>query len=329
MQSFEWIDATSIEHAASLLSEEGVVAKAGGIDLLDLMKEGIVTPKRVINLNLIDELRGISVLRQAQDERPSSGGLRIGALTTLAEIAVNPIINTHFSALAQSAAHAATPQVRNAATIGGNLLQRPRCWYFRNRQLQKSADTPQLQEREHQYHAIFDNVATAMVHASTPATALIAYGATVHLKGPGGERSILVKDFLLSPNMVRDRDASIARDEILTHISIPATSPSTRAAYHKQTERDSYDWPLFDVAIVLTTKGRIVESSSIVLGSVAPTPMHALASEAIIKGRAIDEAVATEAARAAIRGATPFSSNAYKVPMLEAVLRRTLLTVGA
>jgi xanthine dehydrogenase YagS FAD-binding subunit len=286
------------------------------------MKEGIVTPQRVINLNLIDELRGISV--------DSNGGLKLGALTTLAEIAANPAVNKHFSALSQSAAHAATPQVRNAATIGGNLLQRPRCWYFRNRQLRQStADAMQLQEREHQYHAIFDNTATAMVHASTPATALIAYGATVHLKRPGGERSILAKDFLLPPNMTRDRDTVIARDEILTHISIPATSPNTRAVYYKQTERDSYDWPLFDVAIVLTITGRIVESSSIVLGSVAPTPMHALASEAIVHGRNIDDAIATEAARAAIRGATPFSSNAYKVPMLEAILRRMLLAVGA
>jgi xanthine dehydrogenase YagS FAD-binding subunit len=321
MQSFEWVDATSIDHAVHLLSEGGV-AKAGGIDLLDLMKEGIVTPKRIINLNLIESLRGAHF--------DASEGLRLGALTTLAEIAAHPVINERYCALAQSAAHAATPQVRNAATIGGNLLQRPRCWYFRNRQLhQSSIDALPLQDREHQYHAVFDNATTAMVHASTPATALLAYGATVHVVGPQGrKRSVLLKEFLLPPDSKRDRDTMLERNEILTHISIPALSPNTRAAYHKQTERDSYDWPIFDIAVVLTQQGNVIDSAAIVIGSVAPTPMRALASEAIIKGHTMSEAIASEAAQAAIRGATPFDRNAYKVPMLAAVLRRTLLSLA-
>jgi xanthine dehydrogenase YagS FAD-binding subunit len=320
MQSFEWVDATSIEHAAHLLNEGGV-AKAGGIDLLDLMKEGIVTPKRVINLNLIEPLRGAHF--------DASEGLRLGALTTLAEIAAHPVINERYSALAQSAAHAATPQVRNAATIGGNLLQRPRCWYFRSRQFNQLPDAAiPLQDREHQYHAIFDNATTAMVHASTLATALIAYGATVHVVGPQGrKRSVLLKEFLLPPDGKRDRDTTLERNEILTHISIPALSPNTRAVYHKQTERDSYDWPIFDIAVVLTQQGNFIDSAAIVIGSVAPTPMRALAIEAIIKGHAMSEAIASEAAQAAIRGATPFDRNAYKVPMLAAVLRRTLLSL--
>ena len=322
MQTFEWIDATSVAQAVTLLGEDGVIAKAGGMDLLDLMKEGIVAPKRIVNLNLIDTLRGV---RFAPSE-----GLRLGALTTLAEIAVHPAINEHYSALAQSAAHAATPQVRNAATIGGNLLQRPRCWYFRNRQFhQQGTDAVQLQDREHQYHAIFDNATTAMVHASTLATALIAYGAVVHLTGPNGrERSILLKDFLVSPSMTADRDADMAPDEVLTHISIPAPLAGARALYHKQTERDSYDWPIFDAAVV-ATKAQVIDSISIVIGSVAPTPMRAQVSESIIKGHAMSEALAKEAAQAAVRTATPFERNAYKVPMLEAVLRRMLLTVGA
>jgi xanthine dehydrogenase YagS FAD-binding subunit len=323
MQSFEWIDAISVEHAATLLSQGNrVVAKAGGIDLLDLMKEGIVNPTRVVNLNLLEELRGVRFDSQA--------GLRLGALTSLAEIASHPDIGEHFSALAASAAHAATPQVRNAATVGGNLLQRPRCWYFRNEQFHRApAAVVDLQEREYQYHAIYDNATTAMVHASTLATALIAYGASVHICGPHGRaRSALLKDFLLPPEMARGRDAAIERDEILTHITVPPTMPYTRAAYHKQTERESYDWPIFDIAVVLSMKGRTVESASMVLGGVAPTPMRAVASEAMIKGHALSDELAAEAARAAIRNATPFKSNAYKVPMLEAVLRRTLLAAA-
>jgi xanthine dehydrogenase YagS FAD-binding subunit len=169
-----------------------------------------------------------------------------------------------------------------------------------------------------------------MVHASTPATVLIAYGAIVHLCGPQSRsRSVPLKEFLLPPDMARDRDAAIERDEILTHIAVPATSPTTRAAYHKQTERDSYDWPICDVAVVLNMKERVVETASIVLGGVAPTPMRALASEAIVKGRAMTETVAREAAQAAIRNATPFERNTYKVQIVEVVLRRTLLAAGA
>jgi len=325
MQSFEWIDATSVAHAATLLSQGGtrVIAKAGGIDLLDLMKEGIVTPTRVVNLKLIDELRGIRITERE--------GLRLGALTTLADIASHPQINERYSALAQSAAHAATPQIRNVATIGGNLLQRPRCWYFRNEQFHRAPpDIKHLQEAELQYHAIFDNKETAMVHASTPATSLIAYGATVHLCGPQGRlRSVLLENFLLPPAMARDRDALIERDEILTHIDVAAPLPGTHAVYHKQTERDSYDWPICDVAVVLSRKGRSVETASIILGGVSPTPLRARASEALIKHQEINEDLASEAARLAVRDATPFECNAYKVQVLEVVLRRALLAAGA
>jgi xanthine dehydrogenase YagS FAD-binding subunit len=326
MQSFEWIDATSVEHAASLMNQDNVVAKAGGIDLLDLMKEGIVTPARLVNLSLLEELRGIGA--------PPKEGLRLGALTTLAEIAAHPAIKEQYGALAQSAAHAATPQVRNVATIGGNLLQRPRCWYFRNQQFHRAASAPSdqtdLQQREHQYHAIFANSTTAMVHASTPATALIAYGASVHLRNAGGRtRAVPLIEFLLPPAMTRDRDATIARDEILTHVTVPPTPQATRSAYHKQTERESYDWPIFDIAVVLSMQGAVIESASIVLGGAAPTPMRVPASEAAIKGKRMTESLANEAAALAVRGATPFKSNAYKVPMLEAVLRRTLLAAGA
>ena len=325
MQSFEWIDATSVEQAVALLgagdASACVVAKAGGVDLIDLMKEGIVSPTRVINLKSIPALHGI--------QHDAKNGLRMGAMVALAEIAANPIIKQHFTALAQASSHAATPQVRNVATIGGNLLQRPRCWYFRNAQLHSvSSDVDRIRVGEHQYHGIIDNATTPMVHASTLATALIAYGAGVHLCGPRGvERSIPLQDFLLPPVATRDRDADIAANEVLTHITVPALVAGTLAAYHKQTERDSYDWPILDVAVVLQLDGRIVKDVKIVLGGVAPTPLRAVASEKLIKGRELNEAIAREAARAAVQGATPFERNAYKVKMLEVVVGRIL--VGA
>jgi xanthine dehydrogenase YagS FAD-binding subunit len=325
MQSFEWVDATSVEQAAALLadSRQGATtyAKAGGLDLLDLMKEGIVTPSRVVNLGMIASLRGSSC---------DDSGLRLGALTTLAQIAKHPQVRNRFPALVAAAEHAATPQIRNAATIGGNLLQRPRCWYFRNLLLRRAPGSEDpARTGENQYHAIFDNAQTAVVHASTPATALIAYEAIVHLAGPeGSSRSMPLERFLLPPDSAREHDADLRRGEVLTHVTAPAPLNGTRAAYHKQTERDSYDWPICDVAVVLQLESGIVRKASIVLGWVAPTPRRATAAEGLLIGRQLDQGVAAEAARAAIEGATPLSKNGYKVPMLETVVRRTVLAAG-
>ena len=323
MSILQWIDAKSVEEAVSLLSadESGTtIAKAGGMDLLDLIKEGIIAPTRIVNLQRIDALRGVQL--------DDSTGLRLGALTTLAEIASHASIRQHYPALAAAAAHAATPQVRNAATIGGNLLQRPRDWYFRNELFH--AERNELGREQSQYGAIFDNAKTAMVHASTPATALLAYGASVHVVGKSGKsRTIALADFLLPPDFDRDRDTTLGKDEVLTHISVPPLAANTRAAYHKQTERDSYDWPICDVAVVLTVANRKVEAARIVVGAVAPVPRRMTASEELLRDREIDETLAAEAGRAAARGATPTEKNSYKIPVLEAVIRRTILAAMA
>jgi xanthine dehydrogenase YagS FAD-binding subunit len=323
MTSFQWIDAGSVEEAVALLAagdRATTVVKAGGMDLLDLMKEGIVAPTRVVNLQRIDALRGMQF-----DEKP---GLRLGALTTLAQIAGDASIQRHYPALAAAAAHAATPQVRNAATIGGNLLQRPRCWYFRNEVFHAARE--EVGREQSQYGAIFDNATTTMMHASTPATALLAYGASVHVVGNAGKsRTIALGDFLLAPDFDRDRDTTLANDEVLTHVSVPTVAANARAAYHKQTERDSYDWPICDVTVVLTLRDRKVEAARIVAGSVAPVPRRLKASEDLLVGREIDEKLAAEAGRLAVRGATPTEWNSYKVPVLETVVRRTILQAAA
>lgn len=319
MSSFQWIDAASVAEAvAALASDERgtTVAKAGGMDLLDLIKEGIVAPTRVVNLQRIDALRGVQLDPQS--------GLRLGALTTLAQIADDAAIRQRYPAFAAAAAHAATPQIRNAATIGGNLLQRPRCWYFRNEVFHAARE--EVAREQSQYGAIFDNSKTTMTHASTPATALLAYGASVHAVGHDGKsRTISLDDFLLPPEFHRNRDTTLANDEVLTHVSVPAVAATTRAAYHKQTERESYDWPICDVAVVLTLGDRKVQTARIVAGSVAPVPRRLQASEDLLVGREVDERLAAEAARLAVRGATPTDANRYKVPILEAVVRRTIL----
>jgi xanthine dehydrogenase YagS FAD-binding subunit len=327
MQSFEWIDAHSVEQAAALLAAGhygATVAKAGGVDLVDLMKEGIVRPTRVVNLKSIANLDSFVF--------EPDGGMRIGALTTLAQLAHAPEIRHQYPALAAAAEHAATPQVRNAATIGGNLLQRPRDWYFRNLHFHSGGSNlhEAVTQGENQYHAIFDNMQTALVHASTPATALVAYGAHVQLANAGGaSRTAPLEQFLLPPDPSRDRDTSLAQDEILTGVLLPPHRPQLRAAYHKQTDRDSYDWPICDVAVVLEMDGARARSAVIVMGWVAPVPRRASDSERLLTGEPITEDVARRAARAAVAGATPLSKNAYKVPVLEAVVRRTIFAAAA
>jgi xanthine dehydrogenase YagS FAD-binding subunit len=287
------------------------------------MKEGIISPARVVNLRSI---RGLDGLSFSQPE-----GLNLGALVTLARIATAPEIRRQYVALADAAAHASTPQVRNAATIGGNLLQRPRCWYFRSAHFHRTGSdiVGYVRDGENQYHAIFDNAQSAIVHASTPATALVAYDARVELSGPQGQqRTVAVKDFFLAPDASRERDTVIERGEVLTRVIVPPPGPGTRAAYHKQTERESYDWPICDVAVVLRLEGRRVRAASIVMGWVAPTPRRAVESERILTGRNVSDGLAREAARAAVAEATPLSKNAYKVPVLEAVVRRTILAAA-
>ena len=327
MQTFEWVDAASVQHAAQLLAastpDRPVVAKAGGIDLLDLMKVGIVRPVRVVNLKTIGGLGRIDV---ADD-----GTVSLGALVTLAQLEASPAIRVRLPALAEAARHAATPQLRNAATIGGNLLQRPRCWYFRNAYFHRDdADVNDAAlNGENQYHAILGNERSAMVHASTPATSLIAYGAEVHMTSEdGATRSVALQDFLLAPDASRDRDAAIEPGEVLTRVRIPAPSPGTRSAYHKQTERESYDWPICDVAVVLEMRSEIVHEARIVLGWVAPRPRRAMQSENILRGQKVTDALARDAARASVAGATPLSKNAYKVPVLETVVCRTILAAA-
>ena len=327
MNSFEWIDATSVEQAAALLAggraDRPVVAKAGGIDIVDLMKEGIVRPWRVVNLKSIGGLDGIRF--------EAESGLTLGALATLAQIESAPEICRWYPALAAAAGHASTPQVRNVATIGGNLLQRPRCWYFRSQLFHREgmiADEA-IRVGENQYHAIFDNHTSAMVHASTPATALAAYGALVQLtSATGRQRTVPLTEFLLPPDISHDRDTTIEQDELLTSVIVPAPGLETRAAYHKQTERDSYDWPICDVAVVLRMTAETVDNASIVVGWVAPTPHRAVESERLLIRKSVTEELAGRAAATAVARATPLSKNQYKVPIVEAVVRRTIMAAA-
>lgn len=318
---FEWTNARSIDDAIGQLSDKAIV-KAGGIDLMDRLKEGLDAPSRLVNI------RAISGLDYVKEE---SGWLRIGPMTTLAAIAEHPLIRQRYTALADAALKAATPQIRNMATVGGNLLQRPRCWYFRSDQfhcLRKGGDRCFAQDGENEYHAIFDNNVCAIVHPSAAACALTALGAKVEVKGKNGTREIALDDLFVRPETDITREHVLKANELLTEIRVPAPSDATRSAYTKVGQKESFDWPLAEVAVVLERRAGVVSRASIVLGAAAPAPWRATAAEKTLAAKPLNKQIALEAAAAAMKGATPLSGNAYKIRIFEAVVRRTILAAG-
>ncbi len=338
MNRFAWITPHSIPEASaaanalvceamvsSAAPAETALVKAGGIDLLDLMKENLLAPAKLINLRHIP---GLDTVTSGDD-----GGLRIGALTTLAALAENATVRERYPALAAAVAGSASPQIRAVATLGGNLLQRPRCWYFRAEEyrcLRKGGGHCYAIQGENQYHAIFDNHLCAIVHPSTAATVLIALGATLELAGADGRsRRIRLEDFFVPPDRDLQRENDLQPQEILTSISLPPLPSGVRMAHLKQGEKDSFDWPLADVAVVLDlASDRTCKSASVVLGAAAPVPYRAKGAEVALAGKPVDDASAGDAAHAALEGATPLSRNAYKIPLFKALVRRAILEAG-
>ena len=337
MNRFAWTSAGTISEAAAVASItvadamtappntpnvlETSIVKAGGIDLLDLLKENLLAPTKVVSLR---DIAGLATVAE------QAGGLRIGSMATLANLATHPLVRQRYPALADALQDSASPQIRNVATLGGNLLQRPRCWYFRAAEyhcLRKGGGHCFAISGENQYHAIFDNQSCAIVHPSTAATVLVALRATLELvNSEGANRTILLEDFFVSPDRDLQRENDLKPQEILTAVLLPAPPLGLRMAHLKQGEKDSFDWPLADVAAVLDLNGNgSCKSAAIILGAAAPVPHRAKAAENILIGRHIDETAAAEAGRAALAGATPLTKNAYKLPLFETLVRRAIL----
>jgi xanthine dehydrogenase YagS FAD-binding subunit len=321
MKPFEWIQPASVADAVAALARPGAMAIAGGVDLLDRMKENLEAPRRLVSLRKLG-LTAIEV---------DAGGARLGAGVTLAQLADDAALRKAFPIIGDAAGHAATPQLRAMATLGGNLAQRPRCWYFRAESFvcrKKGGSECFAQDGDNQMHAIFDNRVCAATHPSTVVTALVALGATVTIAGArGATRQVELERFFVAPDVDVRREIDLKPGELITGVAVPAAA-GVKSAYTKQVAKMSFDWPLVDVAVAVTMDGGVCRAARIVLGAVAPVPRRALEAEKTLVGAAITADTAARAARAAVAGATPLSGNDHKVPILEAVVRRTVLAAG-
>ena len=308
--------------AAALAQHPDALLKAGGVDLLDLLKEHIISPTLIVDISQIAELRTVTIDTE-------SGALQVGALTTFAQIAKQAEVQQRWPALTQVAFGAATPQIRSMATIGGNLCQRPRCWYFRQEDYlcrKRGGSRCFAQEGENRYHAIFAHDVCASVHPSAAAVPLLAYGATLQLMDKDGKTRVLpLSEFFLTPEQDVHREHVLRRDEVLTTITVPRLPAGTGSAYMNLKHKQSFDWPLVEAAAVVHRENGKVRDARIVLGSVAPTPYRSVAAEQVLIGSAVNEDVATRAGQAATAGAAPLADNGYKVPLLAELVRRTVL----
>ena len=318
MNNFVFADCTTVDAALSQLQGQAVI-KAGGIDLLDRMKNGIEEPTKLVNIHNVASLRGI---------REEKDGVTIGPLVTLAELGDSPLIKSEYTILSDAASHAATPQIRNAATLGGNLLQRPRCWYFRSSDfncLRKGGDQCFAIDGLNQYHAIFDNKVSPVVAPSSAAVALNALNASVELTSQKGKRIVAVRDLYVKPDADPRIETVVAPDEVMTAIRIPKPAPGTRSAYQKYGDKESFDWAIADAGVVLEMQGDVCRRATIVLGAASPNPRRVPDAEALLANKPITEETARAAGLAAMNGATPLSMNGYKVQIFPIAIYRTIL----
>jgi len=321
MRPFEYVSPANTKQAASLLAATWGQTEilAGGTDLLALMKEDVVTPRRLINIKEIADLRGVSANAQ---------GLRIGALTTLGELAADSRVQANYPALAEAVEEAASPQIRNMATIGGNLCQRPRCWYFRSGLglLPKDESGKDLvSDGDNRYHAILGNDGPAkFISPSTIVPALIAYGASIRIEGPKSRRELPLQKFYVSPKTEDEREHDLKPNEVLTEIIVPH-SDGWKVAHYEVRQKAAFDWPLAVAVVALKLDGSNVQAARVVLGYVAPTPWLSPEAESALKGQSISDETAQKAAAAALSSAKPLSGNAYKVQLARVAVKRAIL----
>lgn len=318
MKNFAYVKAGSLTEAIKALNTQGAWLHAGGTDLLGCARNEILPVDKVVSISDLKQLKGISV--------QSAGDLKIGAVTPLAEISSSRIVTAKYAALAQAAASVGTPQLREQGTLGGNLCQRPRCWYFRTdfQCLKKGGASCYAATGENQYHAIFGGGPCFFVHPSDTAVALIALQALVAITGPAGNKLVKIDNFFVGPKKAVARENVLLPGEIVTEIRIPPASGTFKSSYRKIAARGSWDFALVSVAVAMQVEDDGVRTARIVLGGVAPYPWRAEAAEKLVVGKKLDSALAAAAAEAAVSGAMPLRDNGYKLDMARGAVEESL-----
>jgi len=325
MPVFELFQPASIDDAIKLLDRHGTDAwvLAGGLDSMDWLKDRIKRPKVVVDLSQIKELRGV---------REANGGIEIGAMTPLTEVVRNPIVREKFSLLMEAAELVASPQIRNVGTIGGNVSQDTRCWYYRGGWTCYRAggnicyaDTPTALNRE---HAIFDADRCVAVNPSDTAPALIALDAKMVIRGPKGERTVDAEDYFIGPGIDITRMTVLEPSKLLTTIRIPSTMAGAQFYFEKVRDRQVWDFPLVNVASAIVYTGGKIDRARLVVNAVAAKPRRLKAVEASVIGKPRDEETADMAGRLAVEGAQTLRHNAYKVPLMRNLVKRAIRGAG-
>ena len=333
MKGFTNQNARTLEEAVALAQEalqagQSVSFAGGGTDLLQLMKDRVVNrpgsgqPDVLVNLKTVEGL----------DQVTSTGqdGVTVGGLTTLGALVEDPVIRDRFTSLAEAAESVATPQIRHAGTLAGNVVQRPWCWYYRNGFpcFKAGGDQCFSITGENQLHAIFGGGPSYIVHPSDLAPALVALDATFRIVGPGGERTLSGADFFVLPSQDAEHENVLRDDEVLASVTLPAPRAGVRSTYHKVMDRDAWTHALVSAAVVLEMDGDVCRQARIVLGGVAPVPWRVPDAENMLAGQRVTPDLAREVGAAAVAEARPLSKNAYKVPLTRGVVERTVLALA-
>ena len=325
MKAFTHANPRDLAHALTLVrdarqSGRTAALAGGGSDLLGMMKERLVAPDLLVNLKSV---RGLD------EVTPQGRGLGIGGLITLDALGRHPIVRRDYAVLAEAARTVATPQIRNVATLAGNICQRPWCWYYRNgfKCLKNGGTTCFSVAGENAFHAIFGGGPSYIVHPSDTAPALVALDASFRIAGPAGERLVPAADFFTLPNIDAARENVLQAGEALVAIVLPAPS-GARSTYHKVLDREAWTHAVVSAAVVMQLRGEVCERARVVLGGVAPIPWRLPEVEKMLAGQRITPALAEKAGDLAVAGARPLAKNGYKIPLTRGMVGRTILAIA-
>jgi len=323
MSNFAYVRPKTIQEAVKHLSSDGARIHAGGTDLLGCLRDEVFGAKKIVSINHLKDLEGIRITKE--------GGVRIGAVTTISELANNKIVQERYPALAKGASEVASPQLRNQGTLGGNICQKPRCWYYRGEFhcLRKGGDRCYAYEGENHFHCILGSGGICyIVHPSDTVPALVAYEALAQIVGPKGTRKVPIGKFHVLPSQDVQKETVLKPNEIITEIFLPPPLQALRSSYRKVRTRRSWDFALAGVALALQFKDDRVEKARVVLSGAAPIPWRSREVEEAITGKRLDNDTISKAAEAAVKNAEPLKHNAYKVPLFRGVIEEELSKIA-